>query len=352
MQGLTLYCPQDPASKTEMVMKHSHENTEYTGKPVHGHVASTGGMKQRQASAYWPGIKRFFAMLDNNLWLFSGMAVGLAALIIIWWSVFGHGPDGTRPDPDARYEQPRSDTAGGQAIDQVTDQLTGLNERVEMLTESITHLESKLVRAHVLADSIINTEQRQVSSIPAEQSVIDKTVEVGENLPPPGAGPKGGVASNAETSRPVSAELTPAPREMTVIDAAISTTEKTRLQQSDRLIPGPQAPGTGTSSQGAATVAAVTEPRLTASNKQPVKQPAEGPWVINLASSPSQADAERFAAKARSRGIETRQQQVSVKGKHYWRVQTTGFSTAAEAQTYAGTVRETLGLKDVWITTR
>jgi cell division septation protein DedD len=102
---------------------------------------------------------------------------------------------------------------------------------------------------------------------------------------------------------------------MTVTDAAISTTEKTRLQQ-------------------------------------PVKQPAEGHWVINLASSPSQADAERFAAKARSRGIETRQQQVSVKGKHYWRVQTTGFSTAAEAQTYAGTVRETLGLKDVWITTR
>ncbi len=53
----------------------------------------------------------------------------------------------------------------------------------------------------------------------------------------------------------------------------------------------------------------------------------EGPWVINLVSSTSQADADRMAEKARSVGIETQQQQVMVKGTQYWRVQVTGFTS-------------------------
>ena len=98
--------------------------------------------------------------------------------------------------------------------------------------------------------------------------------------------------------------------------------------------------------------AAVNATQAPVAGHLPVTSAQQGQWVVNLASSPSQADANRFAAMARSRGIETQQQQVTVKGKDYWRVQTTGFPTAAEAQTYAGTVREKLELPNVWITRR
>ncbi len=77
-----------------------------------------------------------------------------------------------------------------------------------------------------------------------------------------------------------------------------------------------------------------------------------GPWVINLVSSPSKSDADRLEEKARSSDIQTQQQQVTVKGKQYWRVQITGFSTAGEARIYADTAMEKLGLKDVWIMKR
>ncbi|MGB5259536.1 MAG: SPOR domain-containing protein, partial [Gammaproteobacteria bacterium] len=78
----------------------------------------------------------------------------------------------------------------------------------------------------------------------------------------------------------------------------------------------------------------------------------EGKWIINLASLSSKADADHFAEKAQSRDIETKQQQVTVKGKQYWRVQIAGFSTAVEAKVYAVTAKERLGLKDVWIMRR
>ena len=304
-------------------------------------------------------------MLDNNLWLFSGTAVGLAVLMIAWWIVSGHGPDGTRLHTVAQHESPRSDPAGNRTIEQINEQITGLNERVEMLTNSITYLESKLIRAHVLTDSIINAEQKLASSISPGQAVIAKATQGGEKPPPPSADPEVDNANASGTSLYVSAELTAAPRKSTIIDAAISTTEKTRTRQPDRALPGVQAPitpetgimagkpsNTSTHSQGAASIAAVTKPRAAVSSKQPDKHTGEGPWVINLASSPSQADADRFAAKVQSTGIETQQQQVTVKGRQYWRVQTTGFTTTDEARAYAGTVREKLGLQDVWISRR
>ncbi len=77
----------------------------------------------------------------------------------------------------------------------------------------------------------------------------------------------------------------------------------------------------------------------------------EGKWIINLVSLSRKADADRFAEKAQSKDIETKQQQVTVKGKLFWRVQITGFSTKAEAMANSGVVKEKLGLEDVWITT-
>jgi hypothetical protein len=77
-----------------------------------------------------------------------------------------------------------------------------------------------------------------------------------------------------------------------------------------------------------------------------------GPWAINLLSSRRKADTERLAAKARSRNIPVEQTRATVMGKEYWRLQITGFGSAREAKSYAGTVMAELGLKDYWLLKR
>jgi len=77
-----------------------------------------------------------------------------------------------------------------------------------------------------------------------------------------------------------------------------------------------------------------------------------GRWAINLLSGQNAAAIDRFVAKAQSRGIRVEKLQVSVKGKTYWRVRISGFPTADEARARSGPVKETLGLKSVWITRR
>ena len=344
------------------------ENRGYTDKhqerSVHDHVASTEGVRPRKVSAYWSGIKRLFAMLDNNLWLLSGMAVGIATLMIAWWIISAQWPSEAHlHNPEPRVSV-KTDSAGNQAIEKLEAKLNGLNDRVEMLTDSITYLESKLIRAHVITDSIINAEQKLNSSLSGQQPVIaKKAAQAVERLPPSAAGQTARDAGFAEMPRRASSEFTAAPRGMTVRASADSTAEDSPSRQAGRALPRlPAAPGpdtvtskqsnTGKPVRGATSTVAVTQPQAPVSKKRPTMNPGGGHWVINLVSSPSKTDADRFAAKARSTGIETQQQQVTVKGKHFWRVQTTGFSTADEAKAYAGTVREKLGLKDVWITTR
>jgi cell division septation protein DedD len=75
-------------------------------------------------------------------------------------------------------------------------------------------------------------------------------------------------------------------------------------------------------------------------------------WVINLASFQQKVDAENFGIKANSKGVAAEINQVTVRGKKYWRVQVPGFSSADEASTKASEVQNKLGLKDVWIVQR
>jgi hypothetical protein len=77
---------------------------------------------------------------------------------------------------------------------------------------------------------------------------------------------------------------------------------------------------------------------------------ARGPWLINLASLDNQPAADRFSTRARTRGIPVEQQVVTVKGQQRWRIQVTGFASADEARINAGSIKEKLGLKNIWIT--
>jgi hypothetical protein len=74
-----------------------------------------------------------------------------------------------------------------------------------------------------------------------------------------------------------------------------------------------------------------------------------GPWIINLLSSRKKLDTDRLARVAESHGIPVVQSRAIVKGKEYWRLQVTGFSSASEAKKYAIPVKQKLGIKDVWI---
>jgi hypothetical protein len=57
-------------------------------------------------------------------------------------------------------------------------------------------------------------------------------------------------------------------------------------------------------------------------------------------------------ARARSKDIQVERYAVIVKGKQYWRVLVSGFSTETEAKSQANIIKEKLGLEDVWITKR
>ena len=74
-----------------------------------------------------------------------------------------------------------------------------------------------------------------------------------------------------------------------------------------------------------------------------------GPWVINLASSRSKGDAGRFKTRAVTRGNAAGLYRVSVMGNEYWRVQVSGYATAAGAKAETDVIKEKLGLDDVRI---
>ncbi len=84
----------------------------------------------------------------------------------------------------------------------------------------------------------------------------------------------------------------------------------------------------------------------------PVAGTSDGPWVINLASFTDEPGAERFAVRAWAKDVDVEQKMVTVKGKNYWRVRATGFASAREARTQAGSLEARLGLKDAWVSRR
>ncbi len=74
-----------------------------------------------------------------------------------------------------------------------------------------------------------------------------------------------------------------------------------------------------------------------------------GPWVINLLSSPDKAYVERFSRNSGAAKQNAELNSATVNGRQYWRLQIAGFESYAAAKKHAGTVKQELGIKDVWI---
>ena len=312
-----------------------------------GHASSTDGVEHRKMSSLGSQNNRLFALKNKARWLLSGMALVIASVMITWLIGSDQKPTEWSYNLDVPESRQTSAT-GSPATKQLETRVAGLTQRVDMLADSIARLESRLMQAQGITDSIVGAEQNIASATTPEVPAIGEAVQVLEALPPPASGQAVEEVSVAKRPRQTStgggaSRLRDAP----VIAVTGTTSPAAPLRTSVRATheaPALTSPG---SDSVAISQSITSKPSSTA-----ISPENEGQWVINLASSPSKTDADRLAEKARSRDIQTEQQQVTVKGKQYWRVQITGFSTADEARAYAGTAKAKLGITDVWITTR
>jgi hypothetical protein len=231
----------------------------------------------------------------------------------------------------------------------------------------MVYLESKLIRAHVITDAIIDAEKR-MAQLPAQAATPGEPVPLEtDKLPPSAAG-----IQEAETASVRIVDRMPGPFPQVEADAKqirrnspgnVAGGRNDGLEKADMKIPAEREisqSGDKVDPEKSAGLAAAAGMQQTQKardatrneDRPPSEIPDAGQWVINLASLPSEVDAERFMQDARSRGFVTRQQQVMVAGKPYWRVQTHGFTSSQAARTYSETIRQQLGLKDVWIMKR
>jgi hypothetical protein len=286
-------------------------------------------------------IKQFTAHQNSIPFLF-GIAVLIAAVIIAWRTLSDKWPEDILGGGSVEVETRQAGGSAGLSVlaaetERLTEKIAGLNAHLNMLSDSATYLESKLIRAHVIADDIIQTESTLAALVPRKQTLASETINTLEMLPPPAAG-KPDLSTVPDRIAHSSPAIALKPATSIPQKAATGVTENVGTYKSaNRTFDGP---------------VPTTSEYHESDGQRPASTDNTGPWLINLASLPSQSDAERFMQRARSRDIDTQQQKVTVKGKKYWRVQITGFSTAADARAYAGTVKEMLGLKDVWIMTR
>jgi cell division septation protein DedD len=135
-----------------------------------------------------------------------------------------------------------------------------------------------------------------------------------------------GTGNGAATTGPADTETAETPA-ASVEKAAIDSARKTTPKATPAILAATPAPAT------------TATPATTAS----------GPWVINLISSQDKAAVDRFAARARTKGIPAELVKAEVKGRDFWRAQLTGFASRDAARAYAGPAKEKLRLKDVWI---
>ena len=190
---------------------------------------------------------------------------------------------------------------------ELKEHLDDLNGRIQRLTDSVANVEVGLTRVLVMTDSMPG---------PASELPVAALAQ------PPVSGEKSVFEMTEPAASATSDTLAIA---NTGADKPASTIEKPEAGEKD-------APGSG--------------------KQDSVHTGAGSPWVVNLASLQDKTDADRFAARARSKDIQVEQYAVIIKGKEYWRVQATGFLTVGEARSQAGTIKKKLGLKDVWITKR
>ena len=250
----------------------------------------------------------------NTIWLLGTAATWIATIIAAWLagssvttldvSLNGLGNVGASRTSEVAELKTYIATSM-----ELRNHLDDLNGRIQLLTDSIANAEAGFTRVLVMTDSMPGPASGLPSVALQQQPPVTGEKSVFEMIEPAASGTGDTLAiANTRADKPT-----------------------------NNNIGKPE----------------VGEKDAPSSNKQDsVNTGAAPPWVVNLASLPDKADADRFAARARSKDIQVEQYAVIIKGKEYWRVQASGFLTVTEARSQANIIKKKLGLKDVWITKR
>lgn len=203
----------------------------------------------------------------------------------------------------------------------------------------------------VYADAV-----RQALSAAIMESLLDKDTKAGAATAPERGGndQPGTRAPTVPASESVSS-ATAATR-----TGADATTARARVNRKDGVTdtvataPATRPPGTRTPDPAAVPGKADSAPPATPAsdvhvNRQQDRYVKQKTWTINLLSSTDRADADKLAARAASLNIPVEIQAADIKGEHYWRLQVNGFDSRSAAQASSATIKESLGIDEVWI---
>lgn len=266
----------------------------------------------------------------SHIWLLLGISVALAFMIVAWWSITtGYLSLNTNSiyTSEADNAVTASITSANQTgdINALREMLVDLNKTTALLKDSITYLEAKLIRAHVLSDTLIENGEMLASSQPSQRTGLSAK----EASPKPLV-PQITVARTENPSEATDASATKDINTHGKITKSVEHREAMSVvarkihenQQDDSASSGPVSTGYGIGDT----------------------------WVVNLVSFTNQAQAERFMSNASTKGLSTSLRKVNVKGINYWRVQASGFKTLEEAKNQGRLIKKQLGLNDFWIT--
>jgi cell division septation protein DedD len=300
-----------------------------------GPAASPGNPLKGDPEVATTRLSQFLTETHKLSWLTGGMALGGMIVIMVWWADLinvgdGVGVNGVAGGVSEQHRQLVELQAQFSTTEEMRKdliQLTGQvqvltasvsdlevillhNHKVQVLTASVSDLEVILLHNHTVTGSITALGNKLASETSQQQGTASGTISGLKILPPPAAGKRNASASDGKD------------------------TDKSGDTASSTLVATKEHAPIATGIQAQETIR------------------DSGLWVINLVSLTHKAAAERFMAKAESRGVTAGLYQMTVRGKDYWRVQVSGFTTAAEAKAKANLVKEKLELKDVWVAKR
>lgn len=278
-----------------LLQSEDHANTD---QPYATPPGSQGGIRKKR---------------HNTIFLLGTAIAWIVTLIAAWWvgssiTSFDVGLNSPGNSRESRINQVAELKNHIATSMELRKHLDDLNRRVQLLDDSIANAEANFTRILVMTDSM-----------PAPASGL---LSVGLQQPLLTGG-----KSVLGTIEPATSST---PDIMAISNARASKLPSVSARMPDAV----ENDAPDYSKQGAVNTATVS------------------PWVVNLASLPSKADADRFVARARSKDIQAEEYAVIIKGKEYWRVQATGYTSVSDARYQGEIIKKKLGLKDVWITKR
>ncbi len=234
-------------------------------------------------------------------------------------------------------------------------ELTEVQSRIFSASLQEGRYASLNARMTALSEAFVSFENRLGQIIPPPAGTSAQAAQVKGG--PAGARKNNAPATDPETIAATETKPKPVRRESGAAPVVTTTTPKEPATAS--ASPAAAAARQAAIARTKSSVPAVGETGTVADVRQKGEQDeagpqtSEGPWIINLLSSRDKAYVERFSRN--SGAAEKYQAAVNsamVNGRQYWRLQLTGFESLAAAKRKAETVKQELGINEVWFIKR